>query len=148
MSTIDIKLCIGTISDPAMAKQSLQTHSKPLERKDEFVANAIWRYLTIRGYVLFPPSSTHIAYDLSIFVGTSAPFVSVELGAADRQVHQWYRPHIIDGRSSPARCPRSIKDQRQIPRTLDYDHRAIEVWSAPRIVHRRRISIGWTCRGR
>jgi hypothetical protein len=49
MSTIDIKLCIGTISDPSMAKTTLQPYSKALERKDEFVSNAIWRYLTIRG---------------------------------------------------------------------------------------------------
>lgn len=56
MSTIDIKLCIGALADDNTATATLQPSPRPLERKDEFVANVIWRFLNIRGWVhiLFP----------------------------------------------------------------------------------------------
>ena len=54
MSTIDIKLCIGALADEATAEETLKPSPKPLERKDEFTANVIWRFLNLRGYVYSP----------------------------------------------------------------------------------------------
>ena len=52
MSTIDIKLCIGALADEATADETMKPSPRPLERKDEFTANVIWRFLNLRGYVL------------------------------------------------------------------------------------------------
>ena len=55
-STIDFALCLGAT---ATEKQAARTKAKSgqnttaLEKKDEIVANVIWRFLELRGYVIF-----------------------------------------------------------------------------------------------
>ena len=57
-STIDIKLCIGTLVHEEFALATKRDkNTKPLDKKDEIVANVIWRFLDVRGYVGF--SSAH-----------------------------------------------------------------------------------------
>ncbi len=52
-STIDIKLCIGTLVNEEIALATKRDkNTKPLDKKDEIVANVIWRFLDVRGYVL------------------------------------------------------------------------------------------------
>jgi len=36
------------MSNAGMIAKSTQKYDKPLDKKDEFVSNAIWRYLTVR----------------------------------------------------------------------------------------------------
>ena len=51
-STIDIKLCIGALSSDELAAQTkLVKQGRPMDRKDEIVANVIWRLLDVRGSV-------------------------------------------------------------------------------------------------
>ncbi|BEI90327.1 uncharacterized protein CcaverHIS019_0303970 [Cutaneotrichosporon cavernicola] len=51
-STIDLKLCIGTLEkEETIATTKKEKGSKVLERKDEVVANIIWRFLDVRGFV-------------------------------------------------------------------------------------------------
>lgn len=56
-STIDISLCLGATSQSHLAgrtrtpRSTSQTNHKPLEKKDEVVANTIWRFLELRGYL-------------------------------------------------------------------------------------------------
>ncbi|ORX35909.1 temperature dependent protein affecting M2 dsRNA replication-domain-containing protein [Kockovaella imperatae] len=51
-STIDIKLCIGALSSEELAAQTkLGKPSRPMDKKDEIVANVIWRFLDVRGFV-------------------------------------------------------------------------------------------------
>lgn len=54
-STIDFALCLGAT---ATEKQAARTRAKsgansPLDKKDEVVANVIWRFLELRGLVPF-----------------------------------------------------------------------------------------------
>lgn len=55
-STIDFALCLGATASEKLANRtkvkSGQT-SQPLDKKDEVVANVIWRFLELRGYVCF-----------------------------------------------------------------------------------------------
>ena len=49
-STIDIKLCVGALTDPQQVKATHRgAGAKILERKDELVANILWRLLDLRG---------------------------------------------------------------------------------------------------
>jgi len=49
-STIDLKLCIGTLEkDETVAQTKKERGAKILEKKDEIVANIIWRFLDVRG---------------------------------------------------------------------------------------------------
>lgn len=49
-STIDLKLCIGTLEkEETIAATKKEKGSKILERKDEVVANIVWRFLDVRG---------------------------------------------------------------------------------------------------
>ncbi|KAG0149211.1 hypothetical protein CROQUDRAFT_39979 [Cronartium quercuum f. sp. fusiforme G11] len=56
-STIDISLCLGATSQSHLAgrtrtpRSNNLTNHKPLEKKDEVVANTIWRFLELRGYL-------------------------------------------------------------------------------------------------
>jgi hypothetical protein len=52
-STIDFKLCLGATSSEESAKRTKATlkAGKPLEKRDEIVANVIWRFLDLRGRV-------------------------------------------------------------------------------------------------
>jgi hypothetical protein len=52
-STIDFALCLGaTASDKLALRTRIKPSSdRPLEKKDEVVANVIWRFLELRGYV-------------------------------------------------------------------------------------------------
>lgn len=54
-STIDFALCLGaTGSDKLAARTRIKSSqaSVPLEKKDEIVANVIWRFLELRGFLL------------------------------------------------------------------------------------------------
>lgn len=52
-STIDFALCLGaTASEKLAARTKIKvTQGSGLEKKDEIVANVIWRFLELRGYV-------------------------------------------------------------------------------------------------
>ncbi|KZT50168.1 XPG I-region protein [Calocera cornea HHB12733] len=58
-STIDFQLCLGATSQEKLAARTRakpsQTH--PLDKKDEVVANVIWRFLELRGFLV---STTHM----------------------------------------------------------------------------------------
>lgn len=43
MSTIDMKLCLSALSSP------IRMEVRPIEKKDEIVANIVWRFLDVRG---------------------------------------------------------------------------------------------------
>ncbi|PPQ65190.1 hypothetical protein CVT24_011374 [Panaeolus cyanescens] len=53
-STIDFSLCLGATSAERLAARTKvkNTSSTPLEKKDEVVANVIWRFLELRGFLL------------------------------------------------------------------------------------------------
>ncbi|EAU89975.2 XPG I-region protein [Coprinopsis cinerea okayama7 len=53
-STIDFALCLGaTATDRLAARTKVKNpNSAPLEKKDEVVANVIWRFLELRGFLL------------------------------------------------------------------------------------------------
>lgn len=54
-STIDFALCLGaTVSEKLAARTKVKSGqtSAPLEKKDEIVANVIWRFLELRGFLL------------------------------------------------------------------------------------------------
>lgn len=49
-STIDLKLCIGTLEkDDTIAYTKKEKSAKVLDKKDEVVANILWRFLDVRG---------------------------------------------------------------------------------------------------
>lgn len=49
-STIDLKLCIGTLErEDTVVYTKKEKAAKLLEKKDEIVANIIWRFLDVRG---------------------------------------------------------------------------------------------------
>jgi hypothetical protein len=48
-STIDFALCLGATSSDKHAARTKMKSSAPLEKKDEIVANVIWRFLELRG---------------------------------------------------------------------------------------------------
>jgi len=49
-STIDIKLCIDALSsEDRIAITRKGKPSRPMDKKDEIVANVIWRFLDVRG---------------------------------------------------------------------------------------------------
>ncbi|ELU43714.1 XPG I-region protein [Rhizoctonia solani AG-1 IA] len=52
-STIDFALCLGATSTDKLASRTRTKPNlnHPLEKKDEVVANVIWRFLELRGYV-------------------------------------------------------------------------------------------------
>jgi len=53
-STIDFALCLGATSSERLAARTKvkNTSPAPLEKKDEVVANVIWRFLELRGFLL------------------------------------------------------------------------------------------------
>lgn len=52
-STIDLKLCLGGLADERLAAKTLNPNGPRsiLEKKDETVANVVWRFLDVRGWV-------------------------------------------------------------------------------------------------
>lgn len=52
-STIDIPLCLNTATDAARAARTIlpKDSSMRLEKKDELVANSLWRFLELRGFL-------------------------------------------------------------------------------------------------
>ncbi|RSH92406.1 hypothetical protein EHS25_008821 [Saitozyma podzolica] len=51
-STIDIKLCIAALASEELAAKTVRRDGKQgLEKKDEAVANIVWRFLDVRGFI-------------------------------------------------------------------------------------------------
>ncbi|KAK4050491.1 hypothetical protein OIO90_005074 [Microbotryomycetes sp. JL221] len=52
-STIDLCLCLGGTSTAGLAQRTIvaKNPEKPLEKKDEIVANTLWRFLELRGFL-------------------------------------------------------------------------------------------------
>ncbi|WWC59720.1 uncharacterized protein I303_102282 [Kwoniella dejecticola CBS 10117] len=51
-STIDLKLCIGAlITEELAAYTRVNKAGKPLDKKDELVANVLWRLMELRGFI-------------------------------------------------------------------------------------------------
>lgn len=61
-STIDLPLCLNTTSDAARAQRTIGAReaSARLTKKDELVANSLWRFLELRGFL--SEQHTHTAY--------------------------------------------------------------------------------------
>lgn len=51
-STIDFALCLGATASEKLAARTKTKHGGPLEKKDEAVANVIWRFLELRGFLI------------------------------------------------------------------------------------------------
>jgi len=51
-STIDFALCLGATASEKLAARTKIKNSGPLEKKDEVVANVIWRFLELRGFLI------------------------------------------------------------------------------------------------
>ena len=64
-STIDLPLCLHTTADPARAKHTVGLTAVRLEKKDELVANSLWRFLELRGFLT--AEHTHTAYGRALF---------------------------------------------------------------------------------
>lgn len=67
-STIDIPLCLQTTADPARAKRTIVARDATvphLEKKDELVANSLWRFLELRGFL--NAEHTHTAYGRALY---------------------------------------------------------------------------------
>lgn len=76
-STIDFKLCLGATSTEDSAKRTKVSSgkaSKPLEKRDEIVANVIWRFLDLRG--LQNPNHTHTSLGKALYAGINASRVN------------------------------------------------------------------------
>ncbi|EJU03601.1 XPG I-region protein [Dacryopinax primogenitus] len=58
-STIDFQLCLGATSQEKLAgrTRAKANHAHPLDKKDEVVANVVWRFLELRGFL---SSATHM----------------------------------------------------------------------------------------
>jgi len=53
-STIDFALCLGATATEKLAARTKVKNTGHLEKKDEAVANVIWRFLELRGWASFP----------------------------------------------------------------------------------------------
>uniref|UniRef100_A0A0W0G2U0 Putative XPG I-region protein n=1 Tax=Moniliophthora roreri TaxID=221103 RepID=A0A0W0G2U0_MONRR len=52
-ATIDFSLCLGATTERFAARTKVKSNPQaPLEKKDEIVANVIWRFLELRGFLL------------------------------------------------------------------------------------------------
>ncbi|KAH0582480.1 hypothetical protein H2248_010424 [Termitomyces sp. 'cryptogamus'] len=68
-STIDFALCLGATASEryaARTKNKITPASVPLEKKDEVVANVIWRFLELRGFLL--NTHTHSSLARAMYV--------------------------------------------------------------------------------
>ncbi|TFK20242.1 XPG I-region protein [Coprinopsis marcescibilis] len=68
-STIDFALCLGATASDALAARTKakSTVPGPLEKKDESVANVIWRFLELRGFLL--NTHTHSPLARAMYAG-------------------------------------------------------------------------------
>ncbi|KAF9263954.1 XPG I-region protein [Marasmius fiardii PR-910] len=67
-STIDFSLCLGATTERFAARTKVKSNSQtPLEKKDEIVANVIWRFLELRGFLL----NTHMHSPLARAMNTA-----------------------------------------------------------------------------
>ncbi|TRM65452.1 XPG I-region protein [Schizophyllum amplum] len=69
-STIDFALCLGATSTE---RQAMRTKTKPnpqnqLDKKDEVVANVIWRFLELRGFLITSHTHSHLARAMYIAI--------------------------------------------------------------------------------
>ncbi|KAL8283098.1 hypothetical protein RQP46_005876 [Phenoliferia psychrophenolica] len=66
-STIDLSLCLGGTSDPIHAQRTIipKNSEKLLEKKDEIVANALWRFLELRSFLT--ASHQHTPYAAALY---------------------------------------------------------------------------------
>ncbi|CAH7686379.1 temperature dependent protein affecting M2 dsRNA replication-domain-containing protein [Phakopsora pachyrhizi] len=82
-STIDISLCLGATSQSHLAgrtrtpRSTSVTNHKPLEKKDEVVANTIWRFLELRGYL--NPNHQHTIQGKALYMGLKESKVNDKL---------------------------------------------------------------------
>ncbi|PLW11679.1 hypothetical protein PCANC_01164 [Puccinia coronata f. sp. avenae] len=82
-STIDISLCLGATSQSQLAgrtrtpRSTLATNHKPLEKKDEVVANTIWRFLELRGYL--HPNHQHTIQGKALYMALKEAKVNDKL---------------------------------------------------------------------
>ncbi|KAK7033935.1 hypothetical protein VNI00_012560 [Paramarasmius palmivorus] len=52
-ATIDFSLCLGATTERYAGRTKVKSNSQtPLDKKDEIVANVIWRFLELRGFLL------------------------------------------------------------------------------------------------
>lgn len=70
-STIDFALCLGaTVSDKLAFRTRVKNgQTATLEKKDEIVANAIWRFLELRGFLLNTHTHSPLARAMHTAVG-------------------------------------------------------------------------------
>ncbi|KAL7412309.1 temperature dependent protein affecting M2 dsRNA replication-domain-containing protein [Mrakia frigida] len=79
-STIDFALCLTATSEEKYACRTRKpdppvgTDLRPLEKKDEIVANVIWRFLDLRGFL--KPNHTHASLAQALQAGVKAARVN------------------------------------------------------------------------
>ncbi|ODO07828.1 hypothetical protein I350_03407 [Cryptococcus amylolentus CBS 6273] len=71
-STIDLKLCLGALATEDLVNKTFKPKGdRTLDKKDEVVANSVWRFLEVRGFVQQNHTHSsigkalHAAYDIS-----------------------------------------------------------------------------------
>ncbi|KAI5481413.1 XPG I-region protein [Pseudohyphozyma bogoriensis] len=67
-STIDLSLCLGGTSSSALAQRTIipKNSEKLLEKKDEIVANTLWRFLELRAFLT--SAHQHTAYAQALYL--------------------------------------------------------------------------------
>ncbi|KAF5332183.1 hypothetical protein D9611_008130 [Ephemerocybe angulata] len=73
-STIDFALALGATATEKLAARTKMKPGAPLEKKDEVVANVIWRFLELRGFLL--NTHTHSALARAMAAGIASARVN------------------------------------------------------------------------
>ncbi|ORY21248.1 temperature dependent protein affecting M2 dsRNA replication-domain-containing protein [Naematelia encephala] len=96
-STIDIRLCIGAlVSDELAAQTKRDKNSRPpLEKKDEIVANVIWRFLDARGFIT--PGHTQTMMGKALHAACSSARVNDRFQESLYLVLELLRAGVIHG---------------------------------------------------
>jgi len=81
-STIDFALCLGATSSERLATRTKVKNNSnaPLEKKDEVVANVIWRFLELRGCVFTRNFSLLLCFHSSVHIRDVNPKYIVHIG--------------------------------------------------------------------
>ncbi|KAI0698346.1 XPG I-region protein [Cytidiella melzeri] len=73
-STIDFALCLGATASEKLANRTkVKSGQAPLtlDKKDEVVANVIWRFLELRGFLLNTHAHSHLARAMYVAIKTA-----------------------------------------------------------------------------
>ena len=107
-STIDIALCLGATTSSQLAERTKTLRSAsmpPLEKKDEIVANVIWRMLELRGFLNH--DHLHTSFARALYLGLRESrlndrfqeplYIALELLRANVLHANWYGGRVLSG---------------------------------------------------